>query len=271
MRRATPIIAVSAVLMFVVGRPARGQSPTGAMVLDPQTIEMDMTFQGATIEVRAEIPAGWDAAVRIMSRPQRLELKRLGKKAGVLWMTDGKITLENVPEVYQVLSSAPLARIASFAVLAEWSLGYESLIPDRAMDAALREEFTRLKEHEGLFAIHEGALARAQAAPTARGPVPATTTATARANEMEWLHATFSLPARAPAGEYSVELIGFKDRQAVHLGSATLRLEHVGVARALRRLAMDHGLTYGIMASLIAMIAGLLAGFLFRSRSGAGH
>lgn len=85
------------------------------------------------------------------------------------------------------------------------------------------------------------------------------------------LRGTFRLPASAPAGDYSVDLIGFKDQRAVHLASATLHIEHAGAVRIVRRLAIDHGLTYGGAASLIAIVVGLLTGVLFRSRSNEGH
>jgi Putative transmembrane protein (Alph_Pro_TM) len=85
------------------------------------------------------------------------------------------------------------------------------------------------------------------------------------------LRGTFRLPASAPAGDYSVDLIGFKDQHAVHLASATLHIEHAGAVRIMRHLALDHGTTYGGAASLIAIVVGLLTGVLFRSRSNEGH
>jgi hypothetical protein len=267
-----------AVLVSLAGMasPAMGQSRTRPIALDPQTVKIGMTFDGVMIEVSAEVPSGYEAAVRLMGRPERQELVKLGKKAGLLWMGVGAITLETMPRVFQVLTSAPLAEAASPTALASWSLGYAYLVPDRVLDAAMRAEFVGLKEHEGLFAIHEGGLARTVSAASPTGAVPKgadaqAKPATAQKSETELLHGTFRLPAGVRAGDYAVELIGFKDRRAVHLGSTTLRLEYVGVARALRHLAFDHGLAYGIAASLIAIVVGLLTGFLFRPKADESH
>lgn len=263
--RPVRLAAIAIAILSVLPRPAAGQpaSATGDLMVVPERVEIDLSYNGANIEVGAEVPAGYEAAVRLMTRPERLELKKLGKKAGLLWMGAGTVTFENIPVVYQVLSTAPLAGLGPQALRAQWMLGYESLIPDHAPGADLRGELVGLKEHGGFFALREGALARTgQNAPVS---------AAAGAEPPQRLRGTFRLPASAPAGDYSVDLIGFKNQHAVHLASATLQIEHAGAVRIMRHLAIDHGTTYGGAASLIAIVVGLLTGVLFRSRSNEGH
>ena len=258
------LAAITLAIFSVLLPPAASQlaSATGDLMVIPERVEIDLSYNGANIEVGAEVPAGYEAAVRLMSRPERLELKKLGKKAGLLWMGAGTVTFENIPVVYQVLSTAPLADIGSPALRAQWMLGYESLIPDHAPGADLRGELVGLKEHGGLFALREGALVRRGKSASLVAPA---------SEPPQRLRGTFRLPASAPAGDYSVDLIGFKDQRAVHLASATLHIEHAGAVRIVRRLAIDHGLTYGAAASLIAIVVGLLTGVLFRSKSNEGH
>jgi hypothetical protein len=263
MRHAS-VAAIALAIFSVLPRTAASQpaSVTGDLMVVPERVEIDLSYNGANIEVGAEVPAGYEAAVRLMSRPERLELKKLGKKAGLLWMGAGTVTFENIPVVYQVLSTAPLAGLGPQALRAQWMLGYESLIPDQAPGADLRGDLVGLKEHGGLFALREGALMR-------RGKSASLVATGAEAPQR--LRGTFRLPASAPAGDYSVDLIGFKDQRAVHLASATLHIEHAGAVRIVRHLALDHGLTYGGAASLIAIVVGLLTGVLFRSKSNEGH
>ncbi|MGB9073741.1 MAG: TIGR02186 family protein [Terriglobales bacterium] len=272
-------LAAAALVIFAsLPRPAPGQpgGATGVIIVVPERVEINLFYNGANIEVAAEIPAGYEAAARLMAHPERLELKKLGKKAGVLWMGAGSATFENIPAVYQVLTSAPLAGLGPQALRAQWMLGYDSLIPDHAPEAALRGELVGLKERDGLFALREGALARAgQSVPpadplvTSQAGDPAPAAPIAQSPQL-W-RGTFRLPASAPPGDYSVDLIGFRDQHAVHLASATLHIEHAGAVRFVRHLAIDHGLTYGSAASLFAIVVGLLTGRLFRSRSHEGH
>ena len=47
-----------------------------------------------------------------------------------------------------------------------------------------------------------------------------------------------------------------------------LKVDEVGLPALLSALAFEHGGLYGILASLIAIAAGLLMGFLFRGSKG---
>ncbi len=270
----------AAVLMLVAAgwAPAHGQSapPTGAIQIEPSRVEVGLLYNGATVNVRVEVPAGYQAALLLSARPGPLELKRLGKRGGILWMGVGHVAFENVPAVYQVLSSAPLGELGAPEMLATWKLGYNALVPDDAPGADLRSQLVGLKEHEGLFAIQPtGLMPVAQAAGS---PHLATieeagndAAASALAAASIVLQGSFRLPPRAPVGDYTLELIGFKDGRAVGLNSTSLQLEQVGVVLQLRRFAFDHGLAYGIAASLIAVVVGLLTGLIFQPKSDEAH
>src|SRR5271157_2765265 len=172
--RHTRLAAATLAILASLPRPAPGQpgGATGVIMVVPEHVEINLFYTGANIEVGAELPAGYEAAVRLMAHPERLELKKLGKKAGVLWMGAGNATFENIPAVYQVLTSAPLAGLGPPELREQWRLGYDSLIPDHAPEAALRGELVGLKEREGLFALREGALMRSgQNVPPASPPV----------------------------------------------------------------------------------------------------
>jgi Putative transmembrane protein (Alph_Pro_TM) len=276
--KCTALVAIALAVFVVFGRPAVGQpaSPSGVIIVAPERVEINLFYSGANIEVGAQVPAGYEVAIRLMTHPERLELKRLGKRAGVLWMSAGDVTFENLPVVYQVLSSAPLADMGPQTERAQWMLGYDSLVPDSAPGASWRGELVGLKEHDGLFAVREGALQQGEAQVAAKVPLLAGAAGAgdppaSLPHAFRVLRGTFRLPARAPAGDYTLDLIGFKDQRAAHLGSATLHVEQAGAVRTVRELALDHGLTYGIAASLFAIVAGLLTGRLFRSKADEGH
>lgn len=270
-------LAVIVLAIFICLPQLAVSQPRGVLIVVPERVDIDLFYGGADIEVAAEVPAGYEVAVRLMTRPERLELKKLGKKAGLLWMGAGDAIFENIPVVYQVLSSAPLENLAPLPLRAQWKLGYRSLISDKDPGADMRGELVGLKEHQGLFVIRQGALVRnsqstpasSQVTDVANTGEPPSAAPTVQPPEI-W-RGTFRLPALAPAGDYSVELIGFKDGRAFHLANSTLHLKNAGAVRLVRYLAIDHGLIYGCAASLIAILVGLLTGVLFRSRSNEGH
>jgi hypothetical protein len=152
-------------------------------------------------------------------------------------------------------SPAPLAQLAPASALREWKLGYEALASAAGWEPGLSPELIRLKEEENCFGVGEGQLVRSGATPGG-----ATERWTGR----------FRFPAQAPAGEYAVDLFGFHDQQVVHLASSTVRLERTGAARLLRSVAMEHGLIYGGVAIVVAVLAGLFTGFVFHPKKGKG-
>jgi hypothetical protein len=276
MVRATVVLVVTLAALGGMPRWAHAEPAVGLLALEPRSVGIDLSFSGASVEVTAVVPAGFEAAVRLMGRPARQQLKKLGKRAGVLWMSAGDVTLEHVPNVYQVLTSAPLRRLGSPALRAQWTLGYDALISGSAVDAKLCSEFVKLKEHDGLFAMREGALVAERPAGSRASPRAVASGTPAAANlsaapSPTLLRGVLRLPSRVPPGDYAVDLIGFEGHRVLHLASATLSLRHVGAAQELRRLAFDHGLAYGSVASLLAIVVGLLTGFLFRPRAEESH
>jgi hypothetical protein len=229
-------------------------TPAGVTV-EPDHIPIGMAYDGATVQVDIAVPAGYEAAIRVMGKAETLEMKRKGKVGYVLWMSVGEVTFEAVPVVYFLLTSRPLADSAPATVLREWRLGYEALTSAAGWPSGLSPELIKLKEKEGCFLVGEGQLVRS---------------ASTRGRLTDRLTGSFRFPVRAPAGEYRVDLFGFHEQGAVHLGSTTVRLEYTGLARVLRSVATEHGLTYGGVAVVVAVLAGLTTGFVFHPKKGKG-
>ncbi len=237
-----------------VGGAAEPGTPAGITV-EPDHIPMGMTYSGATVQVGAKVPAGYEAAIRVMGKAETLQMKRKGKVGRVLWMSVGEVTFEAVPVVYFLLTSRPLADLAAAEALKERKLGYEALASAAGSASGLYPELVMLKEKEGRFSVGEGQLIR---------------TSSPHGGSTEWVTGSFRFPARAPAGEYTVDLFGFHEHEVVHLGSTTVRLEYTGMARVLRSVATEHGLIYGGVAVVGAVLAGLFTGFVFHPKRGRG-
>ena len=242
------IIPTAAGVAGSSGSPAR-------ITVEPASIPIGMAYDGASVQVEVEVPVGYEAAVRVMGQGETLEMKQKGKLGRVLWMSVGEVTFKAVPAVYFLLSTKPLTDSASPSVLTEWQLGYAALAGAAGWPSGSFLELIKLKEKEGCFLVEEGRLVRSNMAP---------------GGTTDRFTGAFRFPARAPAGEYRVDLFGFQDRRAVRLGSTTVRLEYTGLARILRYVATEHGLIYGAMSVVLAVFAGMSTGFLFHPKRGKG-
>jgi len=241
----------------------------GALTASPDQVPIGLLYDGVAIEVRASVPSGSQAAVRLVGERDELVLKRKAKRGGILWMNAGEVSFEGIPVVYQLLTSAPLAELGSAELLAEMQLGYEWLVPAEDANASLRDELVKLKERDGLYGISERGLAEPEDG--AKLPTSPASGCEAGDEPQTELAGVVRLPALAPPGDYQVELIAFSGGQASSLGSAPVRLERAGVVRAMYRLAMDHGLLYGCLAVIVAILAGLFTGLIFKSKSSEPH
>jgi len=218
---------------------------------DPPQVFVELLYRGTVLNVQADLPRPQPVAVVLEGEYGHVGLKRSGRVWGVLWMKVGDVEFDDVPTVYLVSTSGKLSRLGSAATRARHRVGYEALAARAGGDRSLFDEFVKLKEKAGLFSVQEGGV---QFAPTDSGGAH--------------LSSSLSLPPKVPAGRYRIRLIGFDGGTPRCLGSLSVPVEHRGLVRALHDLAFEHGLLYGCVAVLVAMLAGLGTGLIF-GRGGA--
>ena len=76
--------------------------------------------------------------------------------------------------------------------------------------------------------------------------------------------AKVDLPAEAPIGQYAARVILFQDGLPVSDRTLPLKVEKVGLERALYLFAHLHPWSYGLVSALIALGAGWAASRAFR-------
>jgi uncharacterized protein (TIGR02186 family) len=228
--------------------------------INPTAINVGTFYGGATVHVEGAIPVGYDVAVACVGKAETVELKKKGRVLGILWMNVGDVVFENVPSVYLLSTSKKLAELAPPPVLQELQVGY-AVLESRATRSLEygdeRESFgelLKLKESERLYLYDEVGV---RLGSEDGGTVP--------------ISAQCFLPAKAPSGEYEVRLIVFKEGRGELLHVARLQVNPVGATAFISSLAQRHGLLYGVLAVLIALIFGLLTGFVFGLSAKAGH
>jgi uncharacterized protein (TIGR02186 family) len=241
------MVAMAGAFLLLAGVKAGAQEDVNILV-DPPRVEVGLFYGGVEINVLTNVPSDLDVVVKISGMKSDLELKRKGRKAGVLWMNVGELDFHNVPALYAIESSRPLAELASKEELLRLGIGYESFKKEATAGDEVAEELygelIELKEHEGLFKIDEGGV---------KSGSP----------NMEQVSASFFLPAKAPRGDYEVEVFGFENGRGSLLGSRPIEVVLTSSTSFISNMAENHGLAYGCLASAIAIIAGLITGYVF--------
>jgi len=220
---------------------------------DPDRIQMGAAFNGLDIQVTGTLPADAEAIIRVTGQEEARKLKKKGRALGILWMNQGAVEISNVPSVFLLYAPGGEETAWSAAGLGLDAVRDSARIESENNDTdGLFEEFVKLKHKSGLY-----------------GTFPGSVEYGAETAGKKAFRCTLSMPSALPAGTYRLEVAAVKDHAIVSRAAQPLEAMETGMPAFISRLAFDHGTLYGVLAVLIAVMAGLLTGVLFKGGKGA--
>ena len=241
-------------LLLIASTPALA---AGDLTVKPKVVRITSFFSGVRMHFTADIPPDTQAVLRI--RGKRIE-SELMRKAQLweLWLNSGEVDIGNTPGLYIVLSSDP--RLLSPSA-DNYPWGYAALEREARFRGRIKasedlfvfNEFVRLKEKDELYHLYPGGL-----------------TITPIGDGRRQVRAEVPLPSRLKPGLYRVALWIVRNGRTTDRLDASFEVRREGVTKFLNALAMKHGVFYGFLAVALAMVVGMLTGFVFKHRSG-GH
>jgi hypothetical protein len=240
-------------LILVLRLPDAGAAATQNFHVLPNGLDIGESFQGAEIEVSAEVPAGSNAVVEFRGDVHEDRLLRKGRRGG-LWMNVGEVTVRNAPSLYLVMST-DASLISNPGAENQWGYGalqrqmeFSGAIPKAGKDK-LFQEFLKLKESHGLYGTFPGSL-----------KVVGASTDHAK------LEGKFWLPDKIPPANYKVHFFVLNNGKVVDEKTSAFPVEMRGMPAVLTALAFDHATVYGLLAVTIAILAGFLMAFVFKGK-----
>ena len=258
LKKTSILLALSCSL--VLGRPFSSAASYIKAHVSPEAVDIGAFFNGAKVYVAGDVSPDSEVVVRLSGMGQDVALKKKGKILGLLWMNLDTVTIHNVPNLYLVYISKDFNPTAE-ALPDKWEelgLGFAALKKQvdissaEAESEALFEEFLKLKESEGLYAIETGEITYGEAESGGKS-----------------FRAVVQIPPRLTPGKYLVESFAVKDGAVAARTTAELQVKQVGLPAFISRLAFNHGALYGLLAAIIAIAAGLLMGVIFKGEKGA--
>lgn len=242
-------------LFMVLALPARAQDLVTDLSQD--VIELTPAFRGEDLFLFGAIKAdavdldrGFDVVV-IVKGQERPHVVRKKERVFGLWLNTQSRIIENVPEYFAQASTRPLPEITDRDNLKNLELGINEqmfvaeYVKDPEADLPFVEGLIRGKENAGLFDIGPGKM---------------------KMSDKILFRADFYFPPSVPSGDYEAAAFLFQDGKLLHRAEKTIRVNQVGLERALYTLAHDNPALYGIMAILLALLAGYFAGYITQFR-----
>lgn len=248
--------ALTAVLVLIFICPVFAGTAT-SINIDPDIIEIGSTFNGTPITISGTVPEGSDVFVKIASPYDSvLQLDKKGK-VGLFWMNVENTVVKNVPKLYQIVSSTPLAGVnpvlaKEMGVSPDFSDAFvkavavrhagensSTLTGDSAVDYF--KAMTDIYKQNHLYDVKENAI---------------------KIKDGQY-EASFYLPPNIPQEKCAVTVYTVKNGQITSSVTSPFRVDGIGMVRWLSREAIYDGPEYGFLAVMIALGFGAAVAFMF--------
>ncbi len=243
-RAALVVLALGVLALGALERPARAQ----ALVADltNHLIAITTGFTGTEVVLFGAIEGDGDVIVVVRGPENPVEVRRKERTAGI-WLNRSDMTFADVPGFYSIAATRPIEQLARPEVLERNHigvdhLGLEPIDPTDEVDV-FRQALIRNKQREGLF-------------PTAAGTVTFVGSRLFRT--------TVTFPANVPTGSYQVSVFLMRNGQVQGAQTTPLLVSQLGLSADIVDFAYRRALLYGLIAVVVAVMAGWLGSVAFR-------
>ena len=224
-------------------------------------------FTGAKISVYGAVfdPSGRPSDVVVVVRGPTQPV-RIARKVRVngLWLNSRPVVFEGAPGFYRAASTRPLQDITRFGQLRKLGLGLDHLAiaapAERRIETRYGVRDMVVSSLGDDYYRWRGAVVRLK---QAAGLYSADADGVTFVDKGLFL-ARVDLPAQAPIGQYTARVILFQDGKPVSDRTLPLKVEKVGLERAVYLFAHQRPWSYGLLSALIALGAGWAASRAFR-------
>lgn len=205
-------------------------------------------FSGTSVLLFGTTDGSGDVVVVVSGPKEEATVHRKGREFGI-WVNETNASFGDVPGYWAMAATRPLADIVPEAVASLHGMGLRYLglpavgaVPD-AQAAEFRAALLRNREEAGLYVARQGEI-------TFLGG--------------RLFRTDLWIPSNAPIGTYTVSVYQVRDEDVVAAETAPLVVGKVGFEARVYEFAHRYPFAYGIVAVLLAAMAGWIAHLMFR-------
>ncbi len=246
-RLVAPFVALLSVILLSAMVPARAN--TLVADLSRHLVAITTGFAGTDVLLFGATEGEGDVVVIVRGPDRPVVMRRKTQVLGV-WVNTAKMTFGRAPSFYAIASSRPLAEIAQETVLVRHQMGLDKLrleLPRAKASANVAAEWRAglIRNHEalGLYQVEVGRVIFL-------------------GNRL--FRARIHLPANVPTGTYQVEVFLLEEGRMLSAQTTPLDVSKIGTEAEVYDFAHQNSALYGLIAILVALMAGWLAHMAFR-------
>jgi uncharacterized protein (TIGR02186 family) len=241
-----PVACLVLLVALALSGPARAQYLIAD--LSEHKISITSGFTGAEVLLFGTRDGEGDVIVVLRGPQQPLVVRRKARTVG-LWLNRDQVIFAGAPGYYAVAASRPLAEIAPPALLEEHEIGFRNLRLSPSYTGvhpeleAFGEALLRNMERPGLYRAETGEVVFVG---------------------KQLFRTTFAFPANVPTGLFHADIFLVEDGVLVSKRSTALEISKSGFEAAMFQFAKHRPLAYGLVAVVVALMAGWVGGVIFR-------
>ena len=246
--RGALLVVLLPLMLALASRPATGQGPPLVADLSNHLIAITTGFAGTEVLLFGAIDEPGDVVVVVRGPAETITMHRKSRVLGI-WINTASVSFDQAPSFYQIASSRPLNEIASETVLRRHQMGLDSLRLEIAgrVSPNLADEWRAALIRNKREIGHYGSQVE---------PVVFLGSRLFRVR--------LSLPANVPTGTYLTEVYYLQEGRVVSAQTTPLMVSKVGLEAEIFNLAHNQSALYGVIAILVALVAGWLGNLAFR-------
>jgi uncharacterized protein (TIGR02186 family) len=226
-----------------------------ALVLDlsNKRIEIRYSFNGADIILFGTVGSSATGSINdpfdvvvVVRGPEEAMVVRRKEKLGFIWVNGQSLEFPAAPGYYAVAANRPLSQIANTNEFLATGIGFENLHLAYEGEAGQPQAVPEFKQ--ALFDLR-----------TSKGLYRQEEDSVTMIGE-GLFRMDVHLPANVPVGQFQIDAYVFQNGKFKVRERIPLAVDKEGFERAVFNFAHDSPFLYGLMAVVIALIAGWIAG-----------
>lgn len=240
-------VIAAALVLLCSALPRSGEAELVA-ALSNSLVAVTTGFSGSEVLLFGATDGSGDIVVVVRGPESDVTVHRKGRNFGI-WLNEAGLAFKGVPGYWMIAATRPVEQILPPEIAAFHQLGlqYLNFSPLEAASERRAREFRdallREKVRAGLYSPQPGRIAFL-------------------GNRL--FRTDVRVPANAPIGTYTVSVFLVRDGDVVNAESTPLVVGKVGFEARVFEFANKQSLAYGVLAVVIAAMAGWLANLAFR-------
>lgn len=261
-------VLFTALFAWLFAAPVLASPPRIAAALTEELVEIRSDFDGAPLTVFGAVEGfqpGDDIVVAVRGPQRDLRVMKQRRVLGI-WVNAAPVRFEDVSSYYAVASTRPLSDFASFGALRRNAIGMAHL-PLSAPETERTQTIfgvpgVRVSELGAEIVDYREAVVRSKS----RQLLYVEADSGVEMLEGGLFIARLFLPSETPVGDYTIDVYLFRDGEPAAQRETGLRVAKAGLERTLYDLAHERPILYGLLALILAGLAGWLAAVFTRTR-----